>query len=300
MPANKNKNPATPPPAAKPPEPPKAQASYELIKPEMAALSPESLGKINVDVSQAVSISLGVLPGLLFLRPAMAELPDFEIAQFDKLETYALGAWYAHLLALPPASATNPVQLLLEEASELRLVLLSDAEALATRGHLDLKSVQDIRKGQGNLDIANDLVALSALMGASWAKIESKTAATADEVHRAGDLGPLLIAALGVREHGVTATPAEAADRKLRAFTLFTAAYDQVRRAVSYLRWNEGDADSLAPSFYKGRGGGRPASASAAKEDAAGQGSGEGAAPAEPAAGGVQGGGAEGEKKGGK
>jgi hypothetical protein len=252
----------------------------------MAALGAESLGKINVDISQAVSISLGVLPGLLFLRPAMAKLPDFEIACFDKLETYALGAWYAHLLALPPASAANPVQVLLEEASALRLVLLSDAEALAARGLLDLKSVQEIRKGQGNLDIANDLVALSALMGASWSKIEGKTAATAEEVHRAGDLGPLLIAALGVRDHGATATPAEAADRKLRAFTLFTAAYDQVRRAVFYLRWNEGDADSLAPSFYKGRGGSR----SAAKEDGAGQ----GAAPADPAAG------AEGEKKGGK
>jgi hypothetical protein len=296
MPANRNNKPPKPPPAAKPAEPPKAQAAYEQIQPEMAALSADSLGKINVDISQAVSITLGVLPGLLFLRPAMAKLPDFEIAHFDKLETYALGAWYAHLLALPPASATNPVQLLLEEASALRLLLLSDAEALAARKHLDLDSVREIRKGQGNLDIANDLVALSALLGASWAKIEGKTAATAEEVHRAGDLGPLLIAALGVREHGTTATPAEAADRKVRAFTLFTAAYDQVRRAVFYLRWNEGDADSLAPSFYKGRGGGRPASASVAKEDPAGQGSGEGAAPAEPAAGG----GAEGEKKGGK
>ena len=92
----------------------------------------------------------------------------------------------------------------------------------------------------------------AAVAGASWAKIEHKTAATAEEVHRAGDLGPLLIAALGVREHGTTATPAEAADRKVRAFTLFTTAYDQVRRGVTYLRWNEGDADSLAPCFTRG------------------------------------------------
>ena len=291
MPANRNKKPATPPPAAKPGEPPKAQAAYELIKPEMAELGPESLGKINLNISQAVSLALGVLPGLVFLRPAMAKLPDFAIALFDKLETYALGAWYAHLLALPPASATNPVQLLLEEASDLRTRLLGDAEALAARGLLDLESVQGIRKGQGNMDIANDLVALSALMGASWDKIENKTAATALEVHRAGDLGPLLIAALGVREHGATATPAEAADRKVRAFTLFTGAYDQVRRAVSYLRWNEGDADSLAPSLYKGRGGSRSAS------DAKGEGSAE-EDPAEPAAGEAPGGSGDMEKKG--
>jgi hypothetical protein len=218
----------------------------------------------------------------------MAKLPDFEIACFDKLETYALGAWYAHLLALPPASASNPVQPLLEEATALRIRLLGDAEALAARELLDVESVKEIRSGQGNLDIANDLVALSALMGASWTKIEHKTAASAEEVHRAGDLGPLLIAALGVREHGARVTPAEAADRKLRAFTLFTTAYDQVRRAVTYLRWNEGDADSLAPSLYKGRGGSRGASASAAKEEGSGEGE-----TGEPEGG-------DGEKKGGQ
>jgi hypothetical protein len=189
----------------------------------------------------------------------MAELPDFKIALFDRLETYALAAWYTHLLALPPAGSNNPVQLL-EEATTLRTALLGDAEALAARGLLDADSVKTIRAGNGNMDTANDLVALSALMGASWSKIESKTAATADEVRRAGDLGPLLIAAIGVREHGTTVTPAEAAERKVRAFTLFTRAYDQTRRAVTYLRWNEGDADTLAPSLYKGRGGSRSAS----------------------------------------
>jgi hypothetical protein len=292
MPANKTRAHAKLPPAAKPAEPPRAEAAFELIKPEMAKLNPESLGKINIDISQAVSITLGVLPGLVFLRPSLAKLPDFEIALFDKLETYALGAWYAHLLALPPASASNPVQPLLEEATALRARLLGDAEALAARELLDRESVQAIRSGQGNLDTANDLVALSALMGASWAKIEHKTAATAEEVHRAGDLGPLLIAALGVREHGTTATPAEAADRKVRAFTLFTTAYDQVRRAVTYLRWNEGDADLLAPSLYKGRGGSRGASA------AKGEGSGEEDLE-EPEGGAAPGGGGAGEKKGG-
>ncbi len=87
-----------------------------------------------------------------------------------------------------------------------RTAVLSDAEGPATRGHLDLEIVLDIRKRQGNLDIAN-----SALMSASWSKIESKTVATVDEVRRVGDLGPLLIAALGVLQHGTTGTPAEAA-----------------------------------------------------------------------------------------
>ncbi len=30
-------------------------------------------------------------------------------------------------------------------------------------------------------------------------------------------------------------------------------AYDQVRRAVTYLQWSEGDQDILCPSLYAGR-----------------------------------------------
>lgn len=35
-----------------------------------------------------------------------------------------------------------------------------------------------------------------------------------------------------------------------RVFTLFFRTYDEVRRAVCYLRWNEGDANRIAPSLY--------------------------------------------------
>ena len=50
---------------------------------------------------------------------------------------------------------------------------------------------------------------------------------------------------------------ADAGDIRQRLFTLFVNAYDQARRAVGYLRWNEGDADQIAPSLYAGRSNGR-------------------------------------------
>jgi hypothetical protein len=105
------------------------------------------------------------------------------------------------------------------------------------------------------MDTASDLVALSALFSGSWSEIAGKTAATEEEVRRAGELGPEILAALGVREHGAAPGPSDAADKRARAFTLFVNAYDQNRRAVAYLRWNEGDVESIAPSLYKGRGG---------------------------------------------
>ncbi|KYG03047.1 hypothetical protein BE21_53640, partial [Sorangium cellulosum] len=238
----------------KPSAPPQAAAAFDKALPEIEALSPDRLIAMNLDVPRMVSQVLGVLPGLRALRPAVAEhLPTFELALLDRLETYALAAWYAHLLWLSSGDAESAVKPLLAEAAPLRENLLGDAEALARRGLLDAEAVADIRAGQGHIDTANDLVALSALFSASWSEIAGKTAATEEEVKRAGEVGPQLLAALGIREHGKGPGPTEAADKRARAFSLLVHAYDQIRRAVAYLRWDEEDADVIAPSLYKGR-----------------------------------------------
>lgn len=238
---------------AKPAAPRTTAAALAKIQPEMAALDPMGLSPINIDIPQSVAVVLGVLPGIVELRGPIAKaLPDHPMASLDKLEAYTLAAYHTYILALTPDAAEDRVAALLEEAAPLRANLLSDAEALARRGRLDPETVAAIRAGQGNVDTANDLVALSALFTTEWAKIHDKTAATLEEVHRAGELGPLLLAALGAREHGPVET-AFAADQKRRAFTLFIRAYDEVRRAVTYLRWHEGDAAEIAPSLYSGR-----------------------------------------------
>ncbi len=262
IPVNKKK-----PAPTKPAAPPKAAAAFDRILPEIEALSPDRLISIKIDIPRAVSQVLGVLPGLLALRPAIVEhLRQHDVAALDRLESYALAAWYAHLQWLSSGGAENALKPLLAEAAALRENLLGDAEALARRGLLDADAVAEIRAGHGHIDTANDLVALSALFGGSWSDIAGKTAATEDEVKRAGEIGPQLLAALGVREHGKGPGPTEAADKRARAFALLAHAYDQTRRAVAYLRWNEGNAETVAPSLYKGRGGRGAASSDAAPE----------------------------------
>jgi hypothetical protein len=265
MPKPKPKKPSP----KKPAPPPRAAAAFADIKAELNALKQDDLARINIDIPTSVATVLGVLPKLALLRDSIVlNLPNHPIKTFDRLETYALAAWYAHLIALPPASPSSPVKPLIEEGTSLRAALLSDAEALARRGLIDADVVEEIRSGHGNVDIANDLVALSATFSNSWSEIEGKTAATLAEVERAGNLGPQLLAALGVREQGSAIAPAEAAEARARAYTLFVRAYDDTRRAVLYLRWHEGDADALAPSLYKGRGGrGSSASETSTEEE---------------------------------
>lgn len=265
MPNPKKKHPSP----AKPAAPLKSAEALALIKSEMAALAPSDFATINVDIPQSVAVVLGVVPHLTELRAQLVKaLPQHPIAGFDKLETYALATYHAHILWLPPETSANRVAALLEEATPLRENLLSDAEALARRKLLDPDVVLEIRADQGNIDKANDLVALSALFTTQWDAIKDKTAATEEEVRRAGELGPLLLAALGIREHAVALAPDAIADQRRRAFTLFFRTYDETRRAVSYLRWHEGDAEQITPSLYKGRGGRAPG----AKDGTAGPG----------------------------
>lgn len=38
-----------------------------------------------------------------------------------------------------------------------------------------------------------------------------------------------------------------------RAYTVLVRTYDEVRRLLAFLRWEEGDADRIAPSLFAGR-----------------------------------------------
>ena len=75
---------------------------------------------------------------------------------------------------------------------------------------------------------------------------------SSEELERYRVLGSKLAAALGRRAE-LPKVASAATDTRLRAYTLFWKSYDHVRRVVQYLRWNEGDADDIAPSLHAGK-----------------------------------------------
>jgi hypothetical protein len=127
-------------------------------------------------------------------------------------------------------------------ATPLRWKLLRAADEL-----VDATAVARIRGGSGNVDKANDLVALAALFSQSWDALHDKTAITRELVDEAALLGPSLLVALAEEP---LPQPDDANGTRQRAFTLLVRAYDEVRRAVTFVRWAEGDADTFAPSLY--------------------------------------------------
>ena len=75
------------------------------------ALAPDRLARVNIDIPRAVSLAIGALPALGTLRAQMVtDLPNHPLQCVDKLEDYALAAWFAHILAIPPTSSASPIQ----------------------------------------------------------------------------------------------------------------------------------------------------------------------------------------------
>ncbi len=228
-----------------------SKVAFEAMRAELMALRPEELYSVNVDIPRAASIALGAETFIRAYAEEIEELlPQHDMSGLEKLRSYALGAVYAHLQS-QPVSKNGDVVTLFEEASQLRAELLVAADALAYAGLVDADRVAQIRSGQGQLDTAADLLGLGTLFAASWDVLASKTAVERAKVDRASKLGVDLLAALGEKGHSGSQGTPESIDLRNRAFTLLVNAYDSCKRALTYVRWYEGDADTIAPTLYQ-------------------------------------------------
>lgn len=235
--------------------------AFASVRDEMNELPDEEVGVINVSVRTVVLVVLGGLEVMnAFLEEVIEVLPKHNVAQLGRVRTYALALLYADAHAPAPAATPSNVQTLLADAMPLRERLLGLAGGYASYGLLDPERVAAIRRGTGHVDAAHDLIDLAELFREGGAKLEGKTPITPDELDRAEVLGMQILFALGQRAVGAEGAPAPRGDDCARAFRLMVRAYDQFRRAMTYLRWNEGDAAALAPSlFARRRGRGTPA-----------------------------------------
>jgi hypothetical protein len=242
---------------ARPASPETAAGAYERVAAEIDALPAERVGAVNVDVSTAVATVIGASAKLAELRPEIvAQLPAHPINTIDKLTDYALAALYAHLQTFGrQVAGPDRVRELLAEATPLRQRLLAVADMLASLGMLESAPVAEIRTGSGHLDTANDLIALAALFDNEWARLHDRVPLEQSELERAARLGTELLVTLGVRKvrSGDAPDIKGWADRKNRALRLMLDAYDGARRAVHYLRWQQDDAESYAPSLFARR-----------------------------------------------
>jgi len=240
-----------------PPTPNEAlfEECYEALLPKFKALKPEELIPINLDIPAAVSTALGVAPELSALKDRVAEeLPKFDFDPILHLDTYAMALSHAHTLFLVASQPPDELKSLVDEGTVLRETLLADATALVKRRLINGNQLRDLEGPVGYKHLAVDLQMLAALFREHLEEVKGKCATSAADIHRAEQIAAEILRTVGLREQG-PASVAATADMRARAYTAFMRVYDQARRIVGYLRWDEDDASTITPSFFPGRGG---------------------------------------------
>lgn len=138
--------------------------------------------------------------------------------------------------------SSGEVKSLRTQAAKLRKLLLSAAETLVLSGDLQARDVEQIRRGSGPLDAAQDCVALAALFKAH-ADARKKTPVTAEHIEQAEDLGTRLVSLLrpgGARQPSQgQARAAESVAIRDRLWTLLWQRHRELRRIGMWLFLDE-------------------------------------------------------------
>jgi hypothetical protein len=247
-------------PSASPPQPTEAAmvTAYQAVLPEAKALPSEGLAILNLDITPAAGLAFAVSHRLPQYRPEVEKHLStvIDLAAFDQVGTYALALMQANAICRAASHPLNDLQNLVTRGAQLRQQMLLDVTALVFKGLMDGAVLDNLKGPNGYNNLAVDLSSLSVAMRQSWDKIENKCTSDLPELIEASEIAARLVDAKGTHDLE-SPVPPEAADIRQRTFTLFIRAYDEIRRAITCLRWKEGDADEIAPSLFSGRGNGR-------------------------------------------
>jgi hypothetical protein len=220
----------------------------------MQALAPDEVVSVNVDVLSAVATTFGAAQRLRSHRDLIRQLPGFDLARFDRLDEYAMALGYAHGRHETARRPDYGLPGLYQEAARLRTLLHVDVTALIGRGFVSAEASRKYTGLNGYQNVASDLQILARVLRDRWPVAQGKCAAQQAEVDRAFLLMERILRASGHREQDARHVP-EAADLRARAFTLLVRAYEDARRAICFLRREQGDAEDVVPSLFlrKGR-----------------------------------------------
>lgn len=224
--------------------------AYERVEAEIRAVAAGEVLVVNLDIWAAVNRVAGALPRVMAFRERIVSaLPGFDVARLDRLKLYAKAAAYAHAAHQMAAGPPEDLRPLFEEAVALRAILFTDARALMARGLLPAGALRNLKGAASYRTVAVGLQMLVTVFRENALRIAGRCAVAEAELERAEWLVVRLIEGAALRGK-VRSEEDETAELRARAFTLLVSTYAAARRAIQYLRFDEGDAESIAPSLY--------------------------------------------------
>lgn len=227
------------------------RCAYELTKPTMSAIPVSSLIHVDVDIPATALLVRSKIPKIQALRSNVASsLADFDMRTIDRLDLYVQAMCYAHWLFQSTLVSVDRLQDWLDEWPAQQKRLLVEANRLATAQHLKHCRVELCPLRVGHQSGSTPLKRIFCLLYQNFAHSEGNGGLLLHEVMRAELLAELTSIVSDCNGDLFAAKAAVVLNRQ-RAFTVFMSSYDQVRRAMQFIRWNLGDADDIAPALER-------------------------------------------------
>ncbi len=214
---------------------------------EIAARIPDS--EVGVYRLDPVLAYHNVQAGLTALMPHREELkralPLLDHGAIFDLEALAQAVIFASTQVVGKTRSDGEIKALIGEASRLRSLLLSTADALVLSGIFKAQVIAKIRSGAGPIDLARDCVELASLYGKTPQSMLCQRIVRSEQLLRASELGTILLGRLRpstARRKATDDKDKTAVDRRDRLATLLWQRHRDLRRAAYYLWGDELDA----------------------------------------------------------
>jgi len=147
----------------------------------------------------AVATVLFVWVGIQKFRDTIVRgVTEFDIAQFDKIEDYAMALGHANTMYLIATQPPDELQAIHDESATMRETLYTDTKALIRRGLIKETSIKELKGLTGYKNIAIDLQILASVLKANWAAIEGKCGVQMSELDHALKLSTVMFGIVGL------------------------------------------------------------------------------------------------------
>jgi hypothetical protein len=223
--------------------------AFDDTAPDRAAREVEDCRRYTLDAFFAAGRALWILPRVMPYRQRMLALPDYDLRHLDRFERYARALRFVETAILLRVRRTGQLPELAAEGWRLRALMMSYAEALSHKGRVAPELIVRLREGSGYRTLVEDLTVLVHELLAVEGGTGPGSPVTLEDLDRAAEIADELNVRVG-NPAEIDATRATLVRERRKLGHLLVEAHDQLRRALGYLRWAEGDANTLVPSLY--------------------------------------------------
>ena len=226
------------------------EKAFRMYAPQYRVITPDRYVAMTVDM---VATATTIIAGGTRIAPFGDEirtLPKFDAKELVlDLANVGYAMFYANQLTIG-ATASRDFEKNVARATTLRERVLVTLDNLVVFGILEPAQVAEIRAGSGYRDLAGDLVSGVRLIDGVAANVRERLLFTKEEANEAVTLARQILATVVLREQGTSIDGVDLNKQRQQVFTFGVKVYDQARRAIQYLRFDEKDADDILPSLF--------------------------------------------------